>query len=136
MNKCLFCQIIEGDIDSYKIFETEKAFAFLDVNPVSRGHIIVVPKKHAKTLTDLDDSNTAGLFKAVREASEAVEASLDPEGFNILQNNGEEAGQDIDHAHVHVIPRYEDDGFDLELDQGSLDNQEPEEIIKELRRNL
>ncbi|MDY6789253.1 MAG: HIT family protein [Candidatus Nanohaloarchaea archaeon] len=133
---CLFCKIIEGEIDSHKVFETDRAFAFLDVNPVSRGHTLVIPKKHAETLTDLRASETEKLFSAVRKVSEAVEEALQPEGFNILQSNGEEAGQEIGHAHVHIIPRYEDDGFEFKFDQRSIEEQNPEELIETLRKEL
>lgn len=133
---CLFCKIIEGEIDSYRVFENDSAFAFLDANPATRGHTLVVPKEHAETLTDLSASSTGKLFESVREVAEAVEEAMEPAGFNLMQNNGKEANQEIGHAHVHIIPRYKDDNIDYEVENGSLDEQDPEKITDKIRENI
>lgn len=119
---CPFCAILGGEFDAHVVHETDDAMAFLDLNPVSRGHTLVVPKAHAERLDDLDAATTEGLFTTVRDVVERLEDGLDPEGVNVLQNNGEAAGQEVDHVHVHVIPRHGDDGLDITFDQGDLED--------------
>lgn len=121
---CVFCQIIDDKIDSHTVHETDKALAFLDLNPVSRGHTLVIPKTHAEDLTEMDEAYTDAVFNVAREIAAAMEGSLDPDGINLLQANGEAAGQEIKHAHVHVIPRYGDDGIDIDIQPGDLEDAE------------
>ncbi len=130
---CLFCQIIKGDIPSHTVYEDEYTYAFLDINPVSRGHTLVIPKTHAETLTEMDAETTEAVFRTVRQLSDRIDSALDPEGFNLLQNNGAAAGQEVEHVHVHIIPRYADDGFDFTFDQGSLDDDTAEYLVDALQ---
>jgi histidine triad (HIT) family protein len=133
---CPFCKIIHDRLDYYGIHENDKAMAFLDLNPVSDGHALVIPKVHAETLTDLNDTFLSDLFACVKETVQAIEASLRPEGINILQSNGEAAGQEIMHAHVHVIPRYSNDGFSLEFEGEELDGDHAEHVIQKITAEL
>ncbi|MEA1924597.1 MAG: HIT family protein [Candidatus Altiarchaeota archaeon] len=110
MGDCLFCKIVEGDIPSEKIHETRHALAFLDINPISRGHTVVVLKKHKKNLIQLNQEELKRLFSAVKQATKKIQKGLDPDGFNIGLNQGQVAGQAIAHLHVHIIPRYLGDG--------------------------
>ncbi len=113
MAECIFCKIIAGEIPAAKLIETDKVISFLDINPVNPGHALVVPKRHVKSFLDLQqDELHVAIFVAKRVAGAATEATGSP-AFNILQNDGEAAGQLIDHAHMHVIPRSPDDGFEL-----------------------
>jgi histidine triad (HIT) family protein len=107
---CLFCKIISGKIPSYKIYEDEAVFAFLDINPASEGHTLVAPKKHFRKFTDMNAEDVASLFEAARKITAAVEKAALAEGSNIGINNGEAAGQEIPHVHVHIIPRRKGDG--------------------------
>ena len=107
---CLFCKIIAGKIPSNKIYEDDAVFAFLDVYPASEGHTLVVPKKHFSNFTDMDAESVASLFEVARKITAAVEKTTSAEGSNIGINNGEAAGQEIPHVHVHVIPRKKGDG--------------------------
>lgn len=107
--ECIFCKIISGDIPSYKVYEDEFAYAFLDIYPCSEGHTVVLPKKHVKRFTDLDAKDAANLFASVHKISKAVCRTLDLHGMNIGMNVGEVAGQSIPHVHVHIIPRKEGD---------------------------
>ena len=107
---CLFCKIIAGKIPSNKIYENDAAFAFLDVYPASEGHTLVVPKKHFSNFTDMDAESVASLFEVARKITAAVEKATSAEGSNIGINNGEVAGQEIPHVHIHIIPRRKGDG--------------------------
>jgi histidine triad (HIT) family protein len=111
MNDCLFCKIIRGDIPSRKVYEDADTYAFLDINPVNPGHTLVIPKIHATDMFDAEDSDWRALTGAVRIVAHAIEKGLSPDGVNIAMNNRAPAGQTVFHAHMHVIPRYEKDGF-------------------------
>jgi histidine triad (HIT) family protein len=129
MSECPFCQIADHEIDTYRVYEDEETVAFLDVNPVSKGHLLVIPKQHKKQLTGLDRKTTDALFNTVRKMTDALQDSMNPDGVNVLQNNGEGAGQEVGHVHVHVIPRYSHDGFDLEFDSDELDDDTAEHLV-------
>lgn len=133
---CLFCQIVDGDIPSYTVYEDEDTLAFLDVNPVSRGHTLVIPKKHAEHVTGLDTATTSAVFETVQNVATAIEDTLGPDGINLLQNNGEAAGQEIDHVHVHIIPRYADDGFHFSFDSGDLPEADAEDLLDALQHRI
>lgn len=107
--ECIFCKMIEGQVDSEKVYEDENNVAILDINPSSPGHTLVFPKKHAVHLSGLDDIELSDLFFAVDEVIAILEDSLEPDGFNVGWNHGQIAGQAVPHIHVHVIPRYEGD---------------------------
>ncbi|MDY6770183.1 MAG: HIT family protein [Candidatus Nanohaloarchaea archaeon] len=133
---CPFCSIVEGRMDAHVVHEDDEALAFLDVNPVSRGHTLVVPKQHAGEITDLDSDTTAAVFDLARQVADAQRRGLNPEGVNILQSNGEAAGQEIHHMHVHVIPRYRNDGLFFSFDAGDLDDEEADEVIEAVQARL
>ena len=113
MDDCIFCRIIAGEIPAATLVDTDKVTSFLDINPVNPGHALVVPKRHVASLLDLqqDELHTA-IFVAKRLAGAIAEATGSP-AFNILQNDGEPAGQIVPHVHFHVIPRRADDGFEF-----------------------
>lgn len=129
---CIFCKIIEGEIPSYKVYEAENVVAFLDANPVSKGHTLVLPKKHAENIHDAEKMNY--LWDGIVEVADAVKAAFEPEGINIIQNNGEVAGQEVFHLHFHVIPRY--DGSEIDLDYNRSKLQDGEEISKAVSSEL
>ena len=107
---CIFCKIAAKDIPSEIIYEDGEAVAFLDIHPRSPGHAVVVPKAHAETILDLTDVATAKFFEAVRKTTKLVRTGLVPDGFTLGINHGKVAGQEVEHLHFHVIPRYENDG--------------------------
>ncbi len=113
MNDCIFCKIINGDVTSYKIFENENVFAFLDINPVNPGHTLVVPKKHAKDLFEVDEQSYLEVQRVVRGLAPKIKEALGACGVNIMQNNLPCAGQVVEHLHVHIIPRFENDGHKM-----------------------
>lgn len=110
MGECLFCNIIRGSIPSRKVYEDADTYAFLDISPVNPGHTLVIPKAHATDMFDAEDSDWKALTNTVRIVAHAIEKALAPDGVNIAMNNREPAGQTVFHAHMHVIPRYENDG--------------------------
>ncbi|CAG7916221.1 unnamed protein product [Penicillium olsonii] len=98
---CIFCKIIKGDIPSFKLFESDKVFAFLDIQPLSRGHALVIPKYHGEKLTDIPDEHLLEILPVAKKVAQATGAV----DFNILQNNGRIAHQVVDHVHFHMIPK-------------------------------
>ena len=107
---CLFCKIISGEIPSNRIYEDDAVYAFLDIYPASEGHTLVAPKKHFSRFVEMDAEDVARLFEAARKVTAAVEKAFSAEGSNVGVNNGEVAGQEVPHVHVHVIPRKKGDG--------------------------
>lgn len=105
----IFRKILDGEIPSRDVYEDDDTYAFLDVNPLARGHTLVIPKEDAETLEDLDDGGAA-LFDTVRRLAPRVADAVGAPAYNIGLNNGEEAGQEVPHVHVHIVPRFDDDG--------------------------
>lgn len=101
MAACIFCRIIKGEIPSFKLFESDKVFAFLDIQPLSRGHALVIPKYHGAKLTDIPDEDLTEILPVAKKIAAATGAA----DFNILQNNGRIAHQVVDHVHFHMIPK-------------------------------
>lgn len=111
MDNCIFCKIARGDIATKKIAETNNFYAIRDVHPKAEGHSLVIPKKHLVTLLDIPNTLGEELLKITKQvASELLDQKLG-DGFNLVMNNLEIAGQSVMHAHIHVIPRKEDDGL-------------------------
>jgi len=106
---CIFCQIVDGEIPSYAVGESDTAYAFLDVNPLARGHTVVIPKAHHKHVGDMPADVAGGVFQLVTELTPAVERAVDATGTTIAFNNGEDAGQEVPHVHCHIVPRFPDD---------------------------
>lgn len=111
MNDCLFCKIIEEDIPSAKVYEDKDTFAFLDIKPVNPGHTLVVPKKHFHNLFDIEDAELCAVMKTTKKLARAIKKALSADGINIEMNNDPAAGQLIFHAHLHIVPRFQGDGF-------------------------
>jgi len=107
---CIFCRIARGEIPSKKVFEDSESFAFLDINPRNPGHTLVIPKKHAETLLDMDEEDAGVLFMNVRKVTGKVMAATKAQGISISQSNGPAAGQVVSHVHFHIIPRFANEG--------------------------
>lgn len=121
---CIFCKIAAGSIPSAKIYEDDKVMAFLDLNPVAKGHALVVPKVHAATLLDLPAGFGDAALAAMAAVGKAQMKALGAEGFNCLQNNFSAAGQEVMHLHWHVIPRVSGDGLAFTWIPGNYVSQE------------
>lgn len=105
MSSCIFCQIVKGAIPCSKIAETRKSLAFLDVSPLSRGHVLVIPKAHAARFHELDEESAADIGVLMSKVSRMVAGQDEETQYNILQNNGPLAHQEVQHVHFHVIPK-------------------------------
>lgn len=114
MTDCVFCRIVAGEEAASVVHEDERTITFMDIQPLVRGHMLVVPRAHAAALADLDSEDGAQLFRVGQRAAAALRASsLRCEGVNFFVADGEAAGQDVFHVHLHVIPRFAGDGFGL-----------------------
>jgi histidine triad (HIT) family protein len=120
----LFEQIINGDIPCHKIYEDDLVFAFLDVAPLSHGHTLLIPKEAVAHLHELSEASGAALGRALVKISSAVVKATGAKAYNVLQNNGKEAHQAVDHVHFHIIPKYSNNGLSLNWVPGELDGGE------------
>jgi len=114
MAETVFAKILRGEIPCHRIYEDEAVLAFLDVNPISRGHTLVIPKEPAETIDQLSDDASAALGRVLPRIARAVMAATGTRAYNLLQNNGAEAHQAVFHVHIHIIPKH-DDGSGLGL---------------------
>jgi histidine triad (HIT) family protein len=114
MESCIFCKIIKGEIPCTKVYEDDKVLAFLDISPVNKGHTLVIPKKHYETLMDVPDDLLCETMKIIKKLSKAVMKTVKADGINISINNYKAAGQLVLHLHVHIMPRFSNDGLKLD----------------------
>ena len=119
MRDCIFCKIAAGEIGSQTIYEDDAFRAILDIGPASRGHVLILPKEHAEDFFALPEETAAAAMKLASKLAKAMRAALHFDGLNVLQNNGEAAGQTVKHYHLHLIPRYECDSVTVAWPQGS-----------------
>jgi len=118
MEDCIFCKIAAGEIPASKVYEDDVALAFMDIRPITRGHLLVIPKKHAQLVSELDEDTTARLFKVVRKLDIAIRKLEGVKDITILVSDGPAAQQEVPHVHIHLIPRYENDGLGLKFPEG------------------
>lgn len=136
-NKCIFCKIVKGEIPSTKIFENKYVLAFLDILPAAKGHTLVIPKEHYQFLHEIPEDIMAELARAVQKVGPLAQKVAVAEGYNLLLSNGEAAGQEINHAHFHIIPRKKDDNLSLaKWEQGSAEKEELEQYAELIRGQL
>lgn len=129
MEQCLFCGIVAGKIPCKKVYEDDHSIGFLDINPRNPGHTLVIPKKHFETILDMPEKEAGKLFESVHKVAAMVKAGTNGEGISIGQSNGQAAGQVVRHVHVHVIPRFMNEGpvglegmlSSKKIDDGSMD---------------
>jgi len=129
MENCIFCKIIDQEIPSYKIYEDEKVYAFLDISQATKGHTLVVPKQHVTDIFEYDDTLAADVFAHIPKIARAIEKAFpEMDGLNILNNNKELAYQSVFHSHIHLVPRYsKNDDFSIHFGNHT-DQQTPEEM--------
>jgi histidine triad (HIT) family protein len=113
MSECLFCGIVAGDVPAQIVDSDEHTVAFMDINPATRGHALVVPREHSADLMEISDPELERTMLAARRLARKLESALEPDGFNILNSCRPAAWQTVFHFHVHVVPRYEDDPLKL-----------------------
>ena len=108
---CVFCRIVAGEIPAATVYEDEQLLAFLDIAPINKGHVLLIPKQHYVSLTSLPPALCGQLFQAVPRPAAAVMRAAGADGFNLLLSNGSVAGQVVPHTHLHIIPRLANDGI-------------------------
>lgn len=132
MSDCIFCQIVAGKIPSAAVYESDKVLAFLDIGPIGEGHTLVIPKEHHVLIYDIPDEVLKEMAVVAKKIGEAVHKVFGAQGFNLLQNNLAVAGQLIDHAHIHVIPRAAGDGFLTTWPAGSYTHGRMDEVKEKI----
>ncbi len=125
---CIFCKIANSDIPSKTLYEDEMFRVILDLAPATKGHALILPKNHAANLYELPDDDAAKVLVLAKEMITKMTKALKCDGFNLVQNNGEVAGQTVHHFHMHLIPRYENDGQKINWVPGEVSSDELEEI--------
>ncbi|MBN1175821.1 HIT family protein [Candidatus Woesearchaeota archaeon] len=111
MENCIFCKIIKGEIPSIKVYEDNKFVAFEDLKPANKGHTVIIPKEHSEDILSMNKELGCSTLEVIQKIGTACMKGLDAKGFNIIVNTKPEAGQVIFHTHIHIIPRYENDGI-------------------------
>ena len=131
---CIFCKLANGDIPTNSLYEDDIVKVIFDAGPASDGHVLILPKNHYDDIYSMDEDTAAHIFKVATRIAKAYKQSLDYEGLNIVQNNGEAAGQTVFHFHMHLIPRYKNDGNEEKLcwNHADLSAEEIAEICKTL----
>lgn len=134
-SECIFCKIVAGEIPSTTVYEDDSFKAILDINPAAEGHVIILTKTHAQNIFELPDEDASKIMVVAKKIATALKKAYHCDGINILQNNGEAAGQTEFHVHVHVIPRYENDTVNIGWEKLGM----PEDVsamVKKIQANL
>lgn len=136
---CIFCKIINGEIPSAKVYEDEHVMAFLDISQVTKGHTLVIPKVHKENVYELTPEISSQVFQAVPKIARALKETYQPIGMNVLNNNGEHAGQSVFHFHIHLLPRYgQGDGFGAvwKTHTDDYSNEDLSQIADSIKQNI
>ena len=133
---CIFCKLANGVIPTASLYEDDDFRVILDAGPATKGHALILPKHHYADLCELDETVGAKVLEVAAEIGRAMKSGLGCAGFNLVQNNGEAAGQTVKHFHMHVIPRYEGGPVIAAWDPGSIDTEETEEIVEAITAQL
>ena len=133
---CIFCKIAKGEIYSATVYEDSHFTVILDVNPATKGHCLIIPKEHFDNIYDLDGETAGKLFALATCIARAMRDALKCDGLNLVQNNGEIAGQTVNHFHLHLIPRYEGDGLNLNWPQQEISAEQLEEIRQSIKKSI
>ncbi len=134
MSECVFCDLVAGTAESSIAYEDETLVAFMDLNPVNPGHVLLVPRRHATFMADLDEETGAHVFKTAMRLQQAIRSSgVRCEGINLFVADGEAAFQDVFHFHLHVIPRFEGDPFKIDADWKEAPRKDLDRIASDIR---
>ena len=133
MSECIFCRIANGEIPSATLYEDDDFRVILDLGPASKGHALILPKSHAANIYELPDELAGKAMVLAKKMAGRMTEALEFDGFNIVQNNGEVAGQTVFHFHMHLIPRYEGDQVNVTWKPGTLTDEVRDEIIGKLK---
>ncbi|MFA5841482.1 MAG: HIT family protein [Candidatus Paceibacterota bacterium] len=132
----LFCKIIASEIPAKIIYEDEFSLAFLDINPINTGHVLLLPRRHFENIFDMPEDLAAKLSAVSKKLAIAIKGSLNADGINITSNNGAAAGQLVFHAHTHIIPRYTGDGFTHWKGKRGYKDGEMNEVVRKIKTAL
>ena len=133
---CIFCDIINKKANAEILYENERVAAFLDIRPVNYGHTLIIPKAHSENFLSVSEENLLELIRITKMISGAIYKSLNPDGINIVTNNGIAAGQSIFHFHFHIIPRYKDDAINFKPNLKSYNNGTMREFADKIRTEI
>lgn len=134
VSDCIFCGIVARELPSSIVYEDDTVLAFMDINPINPGHVLVIPRRHATYLADMDEETGAHLFQVTMRVAQSIRASgLRCEGVNLFLADGEAAGQEVFHTHMHVFPRYRGDAFKIDSDWTT---QPPRQELDEVARRI
>ena len=140
MSETIFSKIISGEIPSFKIYENDYVYAFLDISQVSKGHTLLVPKKPSANIFETDEETMKHIGVALTKVANAIKNAFHPDGLNIIQNNGEYADQSVFHIHFHLIPRYENDidgfGYKWETHEDVIDDETKQKIATQIQAQI
>lgn len=136
MDNCIFCKIAAGDIPSATLYEDDDFRVILDLGPASKGHALILLKSHYANIYEIPDELAGKVMKLAKKMASAMTKALGCDGFNLVQNNGEAAGQTVFHFHIHLIPRYKDDRVGLTWAPGNLTDDVRDEIVKKVKAEL
>ena len=135
-NNCIFCKIANGEIPSKTLYEDERFRVILDISPASKGHAIILVKQHAANIFELSEEDAAAIYVVAKKVATAMKKVLNCDGINILQNNGEVAGQTVFHLHMHIIPRYEGDQVKIKWTPGTENEVLSQALIEEIKHTI
>ncbi len=137
MSETIFGKILTGEIPSFKVYEDDYVYAFLDISQVTKGHTLLIPKKASANIFETDEETMKHIGAALPKVANAIKRAFKPDGLNIIQNNGEFADQSVFHIHFHLIPRYENDidgfGYKWETHEDILDNDAKQQIAEQIQ---
>ena len=137
MSETIFGKILTGEIPSFKVYEDGYVYAFLDISQVTKGHTLLIPKKASANIFETDEETMKHIGAALPKVANAIKRAFNPDGLNIIQNNGEFADQSVFHIHFHLIPRYENDidgfGYKWETHEDILDNNAKQQIAEQIQ---
>lgn len=136
MDSCIFCKIAGGEIPSATLYEDDDFRVILDLGPASKGHALILPKEHYANLYEIPDELAAKAMKLAKKMASAMTKALGCDGFNLVQNNGEVAGQTVFHFHMHLIPRYEGDGAGITWNPGTLTDEVRDGVVAKVKAEL
>jgi histidine triad (HIT) family protein len=136
MDNCAFCKIIKGELPSYKIFEDNNFAAIMDINPVAAGHALLLTKEHYENIFDLPEELAGAAFTMAARLCRTLMEVLRMDGVNIIQNNGVYAGQTVNHFHLHLIPRFKDDGLNFAWNSKNLSSSEIADLLNKIKAEI
>ena len=133
---CIFCKLANGDIPTNTLYEDDCVRVSFDAEPAAEGHVLILPKEHFDNIYELDDDTAGHVFKVAKKIATAMNKTLDMDGLNVVQNNGEAAGQTVFHFHMHIIPRHNDDTVNVGWEKHKVSSERIKDITDEVRKYL